>query len=67
MAVVLQFEFLGHVGGILASWRNAKPRSGKLSGWEGGMLWNKRDIWMRMEVFVAVAVVLVFVVSQLFK
>ena len=31
------------------------------------MLWNKRDIWMRMEVFVAVAVVLVCVVSQLFK
>ena len=28
------------------------------------MLWNKRDIWMRMEVFVGVAVVvLVFVVS----
>jgi hypothetical protein len=32
------------------------------------MLWNKRDIWMRMEVFVAVAVVLLaFVVSQLAK
>lgn len=31
------------------------------------MLWNKRDIWMRVEVFVAVAVVLAFVVSQLFK
>ena len=31
------------------------------------MLWNKRDIWMRMEVFVGVAVVLAFVVSQLFK
>jgi hypothetical protein len=30
------------------------------------MLWNKRDIWMRMELFVAVAViVLAFVVSQL--
>ena len=31
------------------------------------MLWNKRDIWMRTEVFVAVAVVLVCVVSQLFR
>jgi len=32
------------------------------------MLWNKRDIWMRIEVFVGVAIVLlVFVVSQLFK
>ena len=31
------------------------------------MLWNKRDIWMRLEVFVAVAVVVGFVVSQLAK
>ena len=32
------------------------------------MFWNKRDIWMRMEVFVAVAVVVLgFVVSQLVK
>ena len=32
------------------------------------MLWNKRDIWMRLEVFVAVAVVVIgFIVSQLVK
>jgi hypothetical protein len=32
------------------------------------MLWNERDIWMRIEVFVAVAVVVVgFVVSNLVK
>jgi hypothetical protein len=32
------------------------------------MLWHKRDIWMRMEVFLGVAiVVLVLVGSQLFK
>ena len=32
------------------------------------MLWNKRDIWMRIEVFVAVAVVVLgLVVSQLSK
>ena len=31
------------------------------------MLWNKRDIWMRMEVFAAVAVVVLGLVSQLFK
>jgi hypothetical protein len=33
----------------------------------GAMLWNKRDVWMRIEVFVGAAVVLVCVVSQLFK
>ena len=31
------------------------------------MLWNKRDVWMRTEVFVAVAVVVLVLVSQLFK
>lgn len=31
------------------------------------MFWNKRDVWMRLEVFVAVAVVVAFVVSELLR
>ena len=31
------------------------------------MLWHKRDIWMRMEVFVGVAVVVLVFVVSLFK
>ncbi len=47
----------------------AAPLQGRILLGDRGaaMLWNKRDIWMRMEVFVAVAVVLVFAVSQIFK
>ena len=39
----------------------------KTKQWEGPMPWKKRDIWMRMEVFVAVAVVLAVVISQRFN
>ena len=31
------------------------------------MLWHKRDIWMRMEVLVAVAIVVLVLVGSLFK
>ena len=31
------------------------------------MPWNKRDIWMRTEVLVALAIVVLVVVSQLFQ